>query len=282
MTRLLAMLAITVGLGLLGASAPALAGGDGHSKSHGSDNRSHSNKHKGDRRGDKGDRHESKGDRREGKGDRHGDKRNDDGDNEDRGGKCRGDEGNDGNDDGDNGGNCEKGRYSAWDEQWLMMAIQGDLFEIAGGNIALEKAQLQQTRDLANTLIADHTKSLEEAIDTAKDLGIEVPEDPSPTQQWQLRVLHSLPNAEFDRWYSDLEIQDHRQDIKEAQDEVKDGCNDRIQGLAADEIPVLQHHLELAVRAFEASNGQQASSSKRSYRKHLRRHLRHHAHHQKH
>jgi len=274
-TRLVALLAIMVGFSLIGTGATAIANGDGHGKNDRSDHRSSSHKrsggkHKSDRR-DWSDRDRNKGDRDNDKGDR---------DESGHSGKCF-DRDESGDDDDNGGGQCDKGTYSAWDEQWLTMAIEGDLFEIAGGNLALQKAQNPETRDLANTLIADHTKSLEEAVNTAKDLGIEVPEDPSPTQQWQLRVLRSLPNSEFDRWYSDLEIQDHRQDIKEAQDEVEDGCNAQIRGLAAEEIPVLQHHLELAQRAFEVSGGDQASSSAKKYRKHLRRHARHHhrAHH---
>ncbi|MEA2293535.1 MAG: hypothetical protein QOE86_1174, partial [Solirubrobacteraceae bacterium] len=31
---------------------------------------------------------------------------------------------------------CDQGRYSAWDEQWLTMSIEGDLFEIQGGKFA--------------------------------------------------------------------------------------------------------------------------------------------------
>ena len=66
----------------------------------------------------------------------------------------------------------------------------------------------------------------------ANELGIDVPSEPSPTQQWELRVVQTFSGSEFDRWYSDLEVQDHKQDIQEAQDEVDKGCNDQIKSLA--------------------------------------------------
>ncbi|HYY23668.1 MAG TPA: DUF4142 domain-containing protein, partial [Thermoleophilaceae bacterium] len=84
-------------------------------------------------------------------------------------------------------------------------------------------------------------------------LGIKVPGSPSPTQRWELRVVATFSGAKFNRWYSDLEVQDHRQDIKEAQDEVKLGCNRTVKRLARDDLPVLRQHLALAQAALRAS-----------------------------
>src|SRR5215213_10684969 len=81
---------------------------------------------------------------------------------------------------------CGEHRYSAWDEEWLKMSIEGDLFEIQGGKIAQDKGTTQKVRELGATLVRDHTKSLEDAVEVAEDLGIEVPSEPSPTQQWEL------------------------------------------------------------------------------------------------
>jgi putative membrane protein len=160
-----------------------------------------------------------------------------------------------------NGDNqCGDRGYSAWDEEWLMMSIQGDLFEIQGGKLAQEKATTQIVRDLGARLVEDHTKSLQDAVDVAHDLGIDVPDEPSPSQQWELRAVAQFQGSEFDRWYSDLEVQDHIQDIQEAQDEVDKGCNDQIQDLAEDDLPVLKQHLELARAALEATGGQPGSN----------------------
>jgi putative membrane protein len=149
--------------------------------------------------------------------------------------------------------NCGDNGYSSWDEEWLMMSIQGDRFEIAGGNLAQKKATTQTVRDLGARLVKDHTKSLKDATDVADELGIDVPDQPSPSQQWQLRAVAQFSGSEFDKWYSDLEVQDHLQDIQEAQDEVDKGCNDKIKQLAEDDLPVLQQHLELARAALAAS-----------------------------
>jgi len=243
-TRLLAVLAVTVGCMVLGTSAPALAGGNGHNQ--GKHNRSNARSHNHHGHGNK--HHRS--DRRE-RG-RH---------------KCnRGD---------NNNGNCGPGEYSAWDAQWLRTSLETDLFEIASANLALQRAQNAETRTLANVLIEHHTLSLQQGTALAQQLGIEVPTEPDPVAQVLLRLLESLPAADFDVWFADLQIAGHRLNIKLATAEVEKGCNDAIQARAAGLLPILQQHLELARAAFEAAGGDQASRSEKQFRKDLRRHLRH-------
>jgi putative membrane protein len=149
-------------------------------------------------------------------------------------------------------GSSNKG-LSAWDEEWLMMSIQGDRFEIAGGQLAQQKGSTAIVRALGARLASDHTKSLKDAVDEAKEYGIQVPDSPSPSQQWELRVVSTFSGKAFDRWYSDLEVQDHRQDIQETQDEIDKGTNPDIKQLAKDDLPMLQEHLKLAEQALAAS-----------------------------
>lgn len=61
------------------------------------------------------------------------------------------------------------------DENWLQTSIQGDRFEIAGGQLALRKSQTPAIRTLAQTLIKDHTKSLREAKTLANALHTQIP-----------------------------------------------------------------------------------------------------------
>jgi putative membrane protein len=147
------------------------------------------------------------------------------------------------------------GRYSEWDEQWLKMSIEGDRFEIQGGQLALQKATTPAVKSLGQRLITDHTKSLQEALDLAKKLGINAPSSPSPSQQWELNVVSTFSGTAFDRWYADLEVKDHMQDIEESSDAADEGCNDEVRALARDDVPVLKQHLQLAQAALAAAGG---------------------------
>jgi len=135
------------------------------------------------------------------------------------------------------------------------MSIEGDRFEIAGGQLAQQKAASSAVKQFGARLIEDHSKSLQDAIEVATKLGIEVPAEPSPTQQWELRAVSQYSGSEFDHWYSDLEVQDHMEDIDAAQDEVEKGCSRKVRQLAKDDLPVLQQHLEIAQSLLSASGG---------------------------
>ena len=142
---------------------------------------------------------------------------------------------------------------SAWDQQWLKMHIETNLFEIAGGRAALEKATTDPVRQLAGHLVQDHTAALEEAVAVAERLGLEVPQQPAPLQQWALRAVAQFSGSAFDRWFADLQVEGHKQAIALAQAEASKGCNPKVRGLAAKSLPVLEAHLEHALPALDAT-----------------------------
>jgi putative membrane protein len=142
---------------------------------------------------------------------------------------------------------------SGLDEQYLKTSIQGDRFEITGGKLALAKSQNAAVRKLAARLVKDHSKSLKDSVALAKRLGVSAPKAPSPSMQWELQMVSSLSGGAFDRWYSDLEVKDHVQDISEAADEVHNGANHAVRHSAKQEIPTLRTHLKLSRAAFKAS-----------------------------
>jgi putative membrane protein len=141
---------------------------------------------------------------------------------------------------------CYGKRVSGLDERWLKVHVETNLFEIAGGEAALEKATTDEVRELAAHLVADHTAALEQATALAQKLGFEVPDKPAPLQQWALRAVNEFSGTDFDRWFTDLQVEGHRQAITETATEAARGCNRKVKGLAEASLPVLQAHLEHA------------------------------------
>jgi putative membrane protein len=144
---------------------------------------------------------------------------------------------------------------SAWDEQWLMGAIEGDRFEIAGGTLAGSQGTNAQVRALGARLVKDHTASLKKATRLARRLGIDVPPSPSPSQRWELRTVAAFTATDFDHRYSELETLDHVQDIQEGKAEVQKGTNRSIRRLANSNLPVLRMHLKLSRELLQAPGG---------------------------
>jgi putative membrane protein len=139
--------------------------------------------------------------------------------------------------------------YSPLDEYMLQSSIQGDRFEIAGGDLARTRGNGPAVKALGARLVKDHTKSLSDAIKVAKDLKISVPKTPTPSQEWELSILGGLSGADFDAAYTTLEIQDHKQDIDDTKTELSEGANAAIRHLARTDLPVLREHLKLSKQA---------------------------------
>jgi putative membrane protein len=149
--------------------------------------------------------------------------------------------------------------YSPQDENYLTASIAGDRFEVIGGKMAEGKTGTPAVKTLAARLVSDHSKSLKEAVAAARALGIKAPGSPTPPEQWEIAISNSLSGNAFDKWWSDLEVSDHKQDIAEATMEKRSGSNATIKKMAAQEIPTLRTHLKLSDEALAASGGSPVS-----------------------
>jgi predicted outer membrane protein len=145
---------------------------------------------------------------------------------------------------------------SGLDAEWLKTSVQGDVFEIRGGHIALRKTSNSAVGKLAHRLISDHTKSLQDAEKLAAEYGIKLEKVPTPSEQWELEKVAQWSGKAFDLNYSSLEVRDHQQDIQETSDEVGMGCDREIVSDAKQEIPMLKLHLELSKQAHEAAKAE--------------------------
>jgi putative membrane protein len=146
-----------------------------------------------------------------------------------------------------------KSPASGLDKEYLKTSMQGDLFEIIGGKLALKRSHNAAVLRLAKRLVIDHSKSFSDAAKIARRLGVDVPKSPTPSEVWELTVVRSMHGKGFDRWYSSLEVFDHRQDIDETSDEIKDGSNKAVADDAKQDLPVLREHLKLAEAAVRAT-----------------------------
>lgn len=143
---------------------------------------------------------------------------------------------------------------SALDEHSLKTSAQGDMFEIAGGKMALKKTHTKAVVTLAKRLIKDHTKSLSDVRKLASKKGVKLESKPTPSMQWELKVVSAFNGGKFDYWYSSLEVMDHQQDIQETTEEISKGSDPDVKKNAQTELPMLKMHLKLAQTALKASH----------------------------
>ncbi|MFD2763282.1 DUF4142 domain-containing protein [Micromonospora eburnea] len=133
---------------------------------------------------------------------------------------------------------------STQDTQYLQALHQVNLFEIASGNLAQQKGQNEQVKDLGKQFVTDHTQLDDSVKSTAQQLNVQLPNSPTADQQNILNQLNGLSGAEFDKAWVTAELNGHVQAIQATQTQISQGSEQSVITLAQDALPVLQAHLD--------------------------------------
>jgi putative membrane protein len=132
------------------------------------------------------------------------------------------------------------------DSDFAIKAAQGGLAEVKMGQLAQGKGTNPAVKTFGNRMVADHTKAGEELKQIASRQGIKLPNDLSaPDQDVYIKLL-KLEGDAFDKEYARLMVKDHRDDVKEFQEEAKTGKNQYLKDFAGQTLPTLQEHLKQA------------------------------------
>ncbi|SCL70835.1 DUF4142 domain-containing protein [Micromonospora chersina] len=136
---------------------------------------------------------------------------------------------------------------STQDSQYLQAVHQVNLFEITAGNLAQQKGQNQQVKDLGKMFVTDHTQLDQTVQSTAQQLNVQLPSDPTADQQKVLDRLNNLSGAEFDKAWVTAQLAGHVQAIQATQTEISQGSEQSVVQIAQDALPVLQAHYDALV-----------------------------------
>ncbi len=149
----------------------------------------------------------------------------------------------------------------AWAETasqtFMMNAVQGNLAEVALGQLAQKNGSTDAIRKLAETQATDHGKANQNAMQVAQTLGVTVPTKPNSDQQAMYDKLAGETGATFDKDYIDGFIADHKKDIADYQKAASDN-KDASGQYAAQTLPDLQKHMKMAQDI--AGNGDSSAS----------------------
>ncbi len=130
------------------------------------------------------------------------------------------------------------------DKNFMVKAASGGLLEVALGKTALKNAASEKVKNFGQMMITDHSKANKELVALAKTKNIAVPSVPGNDEQEKIDKLQKEQGKDFDKDYVSMMIDDHKNDIKEFQDEVDNGKDPGIKALAQKTLPVLKKHLD--------------------------------------
>ena len=132
------------------------------------------------------------------------------------------------------------------DKQFMIMAAKADMTEANEGQLAEHQATRADIKDLAKTLVQDHTESYEHLTRLAGKIGVSIPTGIDTAKNREIQQLVHLKGDHFDQQFDKDEIADHRQAIASFKREADHGQDPEVKAYAAKMVPVLEKHLHLA------------------------------------
>lgn len=146
---------------------------------------------------------------------------------------------------------------SAGDRQYLIQDAQGSVADYANGAAALNQAQSPAVRQLGIWLLQDHNRLNIELLGLAQRKGVSVPLTISSTDKAKLTALTARTGADFDRQWLAEAIQTNRQDIQDAQKELRTTTDPEVRLVATDFLSTEYAHLTAAqtIQAGLGKNG---------------------------
>jgi putative membrane protein len=125
---------------------------------------------------------------------------------------------------------------------FAMKAAEGGMLEVKLSQLAEQKSQTQEVKDLARQLEQDHTQANNQLAAIAKQKNINLPTDLKGECQETYEAFQKLDGKDFDNAYLLHNVKDHLADIMMFQKESQKGTDPDIKQWAASTLPKLQQH----------------------------------------
>lgn len=147
---------------------------------------------------------------------------------------------------------------------FIKVAYEENLSEVKAGQLAQQKAQSQQCKDFAQSLVQDHQQALDQLKKLADQKNVQVSDQLDPRRQRMIDELSSLSGADFDKRFMNQQIRAHKRAIALYQQAAQSNTDAEVKQFAQQNVAGLQHHLQMAEQQGGISEPAGASSSKDS------------------
>jgi predicted outer membrane protein len=132
------------------------------------------------------------------------------------------------------------------DQQFVSMAATGGLVEVELGRLATQRAGRASVQRFGERMITDHGAMNGELAQIAARKGMNVPTTVGDAHRQDIDRLARLSGHDFDRAYMQHMVTDHVKDIAHFERQAQAGTDPELKALAANALPVLRQHLEMA------------------------------------
>jgi putative membrane protein len=141
------------------------------------------------------------------------------------------------------------------DQAFVTKALEGGDAEVQLGQLAQEKSQSNDVKQLAQKMVSDHSQMSEKWFKPiAKELGVSEPKGPSKKDKKLIEKLQGLSGAQFDTEYIQAMAKDHKQDLKDFQNEAQAAQDPNVKQVAQQGQKVISQHLQLIEQIAQNHN----------------------------
>ncbi|HEY2082118.1 MAG TPA: DUF4142 domain-containing protein [Verrucomicrobiae bacterium] len=144
---------------------------------------------------------------------------------------------------------------------FIKEASEGNQSEIATAQIAQQKGQNPEIKNLAQMIQQDHQQAQEKLQTIAQAHGMTLEQTPTWSQRRAQAKLEKLTGADFDQQYAKDMLEDHVTDIKKFQKASQTVEDADVKQYAQESLPTLQKHLQHAESAAKSVGVDQSTIS---------------------
>jgi putative membrane protein len=132
------------------------------------------------------------------------------------------------------------------DAEFAVAAADGGMLEVQLGQLAQANGTSDDVKRLGRMMVDDHSKANEELQNLAKRKNITIPVRLSDKNQRKYDDFAKKTGKDFDEAYAEFMVKDHKEDIDKFKKEADKGKDPDLKAWAANKVPTLEHHLQVA------------------------------------
>jgi len=152
------------------------------------------------------------------------------------------------------GTNADSSTASFADQSFVSSIFESDVAEVQLGQLAQQKSQSPDVKQLGQSMVANRTKLSEQLKPIADKLNINQPKKPSKKDRQLIAKLETLSGPEFDQEYIKAVARDNQEDVKNFQSEAQAAQDPNLQMAAKQDAGVLAQHQQAVEQIAQTHN----------------------------
>jgi putative membrane protein len=141
------------------------------------------------------------------------------------------------------------------DQAFVTKALEGGMAEVELGKLAADKSQSQDVKQFAQKMVNDHSQMGDKWFKpVAQQIGVSEPKGPSKKDKKLIEKLQGLSGQEFDTAYIQAMLKDHKEDLKDFQNEAQAAQDPNVKQIAEQGTKVISQHLQMIEQIAQNHN----------------------------